>query len=77
MDPGVANRAGSRLAEDVATSDVIVLSSVWDDWDEPNDSRTLGSDVPNQVLERQFCLVGDYGGLFQLYTRRDVDARCP
>ena len=56
---------------------MILLSSVWDDWDEPNDSRKLGSDAPNQVLERQFCLVGEYGGLFQLYTRRDADASCP
>jgi hypothetical protein len=77
MDPGVANRAGSRLAGDVARSDVIVLSSVWDDWDEPNDSRKLGSDEPNRVLEAQFCQVGDYGGLFRLYTRRAEGARCP
>jgi hypothetical protein len=77
MDPGVANRTGSRLADDVARSDVVVLSSVWDDWDEPNDSRKFGSDEPNRVLERQFCRVGEYGGLFQLYTRRAEGARCP
>jgi hypothetical protein len=77
MDPGVANRTGSRLAGDVARSDVIVLSSVWDDWDEPNDSRKIGSDEPNRVLERQFCQVGEYGGLFQLYTRRAEGSSCP
>ncbi len=70
MDPGVANREGSRLADDVAESDVVVLSTVWDDWDEPNDSRIVGSDEPNQVLEEQFCLVDEYGdGLYRLYRK--------
>ena len=52
MDPGVANREGSRLADDVASSDVLVLDLIWDVWDEPNDSRKVGSDRPNQVLRR-------------------------
>ena len=70
MDPGVANREGSRLADDVAKSDLIVLSSVWDKWDEPNDSRKVGSDRPNQVLHRLFEQKRDYGGLYQLWVRR-------
>lgn len=71
MDPGVANREGSRLADDVASADVVVLSTVWDAWDEPNDSRKVGSDEPNQVLEEQFELVREYGdGLYRLYRRR-------
>jgi len=70
MDPGVANREGSRLADDVASSDVIVLSSVWDRWDEPNDSRKVGSDRPNQVLHRLFKLHRTYGGLYQLWVRK-------
>ncbi|MBV8952143.1 MAG: hypothetical protein JOZ99_14790, partial [Actinobacteria bacterium] len=61
MDPGVANRKGSKLAHDVATSDIVILSSVWNDWSEPNDSRKIGSDVPNQVLHRDFVEVGTYG----------------
>jgi hypothetical protein len=77
MERGGAKRGGWRGAGDVPRSDVIVLSSVWDDWDEPNDSRKLGSDEPNRVLEAQFCQVGDYGGLFRLYTRRAEGARCP
>lgn len=70
MDPGVANRKGSKLAGDVAHSDIVILSSVWNDWSEPNDSRKFGSDVPNQVLRRDFCLVGKYGGdLYELYQK--------
>jgi hypothetical protein len=71
MDPGVANRKGSKLAHDVATSDIVILSSVWNDWSEPNDSRKVGSDVPNQVLQRDFVEVGSYGnGLYELWVKR-------
>ena len=69
LDPGVANEEGSGLAEDVASADVVVLTSVWDDWDEPNDARLVGSDEPNQVLRSQFCSVGAYGGLYELLRR--------
>jgi hypothetical protein len=77
MDPGVANAPGSKLAGDIASADVVILSSVRDDWVEPNDSRKLGSDVPNQVLHRDFCLARSYGvglfghGLYELYFRCD------
>jgi hypothetical protein len=71
MDPGVANREGSRLADDVASSDVLVLDTIWDVWDEPNDSRKVGSDRPNQVLHRLFKQrPGDYGGLYELWVRK-------
>jgi hypothetical protein len=69
LDPGVANEEGSGLAEDVASADVVVLTSVWDDWDEPNDARLVGSDEPNQVLRDRFCSVGTYGGLYELLRR--------
>jgi hypothetical protein len=69
MDPGVANEPGSGLADDIADADVVILSSVWDDWDEPNDSRVVGSDEPNQVLRRRFCLEETYEELFELYRR--------
>jgi hypothetical protein len=69
MDPGVANREGSGLAEDVASADLVILTSVWDAWDEPNDARTLGSDAPNQVLRDHFCSVGTYEDLYELLRR--------
>ena len=70
MDPGVANAPGSRLAADLASADVVVLGSVWDGWVEPNRSTEPGSDEPNQVLARDFCLEHDYGdGLYRVYVR--------
>jgi hypothetical protein len=77
MDPGVADAEDSGLADEVAAADVVILSSIRDDWDEPNASREFGSDEPNQVLARDFCLRGSYGfgnfgrGLYELYTRCD------
>jgi DNA-binding transcriptional LysR family regulator len=82
MDPGVANAKGSRLASDLRTADLAILSGIWLDWNEPNDSRKLGSDAPNRVLARDFCLVGSYGtyqgrALYQLLTRRLAGRPCP
>jgi len=76
MDPGVANATGSGLDRDLEASNIVVLSSIRDDWDEPNDSRKVGSDAANQVLARDFRMVGSYGtglfghGLYELYVKR-------
>jgi hypothetical protein len=81
MDPGVANAEGSGMAEEIASADVLILSSIRDDWVEPNDSRDLGPDEPNQVVAAQFCLVESFGdglfgrGLYEVYTRRDGTCR--
>jgi hypothetical protein len=75
MDPGVANAADSGLADEVGRADVVILSSIRDDWVEPNDSRDEGDDRPNRILAADFCLVDSYGtglfgrGLYELYTR--------
>ncbi|MEJ7585250.1 MAG: hypothetical protein WKF43_14485 [Acidimicrobiales bacterium] len=69
MDPGVANRADSGLDGDVASADWLILSDTWSDWDEPNDSRRFGSDLPNRVVARSFCLVSSYDTFFFLYRR--------
>jgi len=75
MDPGVANRDDSGLADDLASADIAILSSVWSGWEEPNDSRDFGSAEPNRVLREQFCLVGTYGdGLYELYERCDRES---
>jgi hypothetical protein len=57
MDPGLANAEDSGLAEDVASSDFVILTGLWAGWMEPNDSMEFGSDAPNQVLAEQFCVV--------------------
>lgn len=72
MDPGVANREGSRLPEDLADSDIAILSAVWNGWDEPNDARKVGSNAANEVLHRDFCQVDRYGdGLYELWVKCD------
>ena len=77
MDPGMANRDGSRMPQDLASADVVVLSSIWKDWSEPNDSRKFGSLESSRVLVRDFCRVGTFGdGIYDLYTRRPAGG-CP
>lgn len=70
------SKPGSRLASDVASADWLILSNVWSNWDEPNDSRKIGSNRPNEVVQREFCEVGAFGHLgttnqplFELYRR--------
>ena len=76
MDPGVANAEDSGLADELRSSDVVILSSIRDDWNEPNDSRLTGSQEPNQVLAAEFCLVASFGdglfgrGLYEVYRPR-------
>ncbi len=70
MDPGLANAEGSRLADDVASADWLILTRYWSGWIEPNTSTVFGDDRPNQVVENQFCLVGSYeNDLVRLYHR--------
>jgi hypothetical protein len=69
MDPGIANAEDSGLAEEVASSDYLILSHVWDRWDEPNDSRKLGSDAPNQVVDERFCPLNPETDFYILYER--------
>jgi hypothetical protein len=81
MDPGVANAPDSGLADEVAASDWLILSRVWDAWDEPNESRLYGSNEPNEVVARDFCKVADYGEgdrvFFEVFQRRTADGECP
>jgi hypothetical protein len=69
MDPGVANTADSGLDRQLASADIVILSKIWDDWSEPNDSRKLGSDKSVRVLHRDFCHVGTYLDLYELYRK--------
>jgi len=70
MDPGVANANGSRMPQDLASADVAILSAIWDDWSEPNDSRKDGPDTSEQVLRRDFCRVPLELDLYQLWVRK-------
>lgn len=75
MDPFDAE-PGSRLADDIASADWLILSNVWAGWKEPNGSSRPGSDVPNQVVADRFCRVGAWGDqdglpMYQLFRRCD------
>jgi hypothetical protein len=35
----------------------LILSDVWSDWDEPNDSRSSRSQAANDVVASSFCEV--------------------
>lgn len=69
MEPLTANRAGSRLASDIASADVLVLTSRWDGWDEPNESSLRGSEEPMRVVAERFRLVSREGE-YALFVRR-------
>ena len=47
----------------------MILSAIWEDWSEPNDSRKVGSDASEKILARDFCRVGTYLDLYQLYRK--------
>lgn len=70
MDPGLADKEGSRLANDVASADWLILTRFWSGWIEPNESVAFGSDTPNQIVENNFCLRGSYQhDLVRLYQK--------
>lgn len=75
MDPGLANSEDSGMADELRQADIVILSSIRDDWIEPNDSREIGPNEPNEVVAEHFCLVESYGdgpfgrGLYELYRR--------
>jgi hypothetical protein len=68
MDP-MDTKPHSRLASDLKSADIVILSKIWDNWSEPNDSRKLGSDEAQQELARDFCPVGNYLDLYELYRK--------
>jgi hypothetical protein len=57
MDPGLADAADGGLADELRDADWLILSDVWSDWDEPNDSRTARSQAANEVVSSSFCEV--------------------
>ena len=69
MDPGIANAADSAWPTRCSAADWLILSHVWDSWDEPNDSRLSGDPTPNEVVRDHFCRVGDQGPFYELWRR--------
>jgi hypothetical protein len=77
MDPGMANAPDSGLADELRAADVVILSTIYDAWEEPNTSVEDGSDEPDRVLAEHYCLQDRYGdnpdqpgrGYYELYLR--------
>jgi hypothetical protein len=69
MNPFSANRPNSRLADDIASADWVVLNRVWDNWREANRCRENGSDAPNNAIARNFTQVAQYGP-YLLFQRK-------
>ena len=78
MNPSSANRIGSRLADDIAGSDWLILNRAYDNVIEPNASGSLGPDDPNEIVRTQFSLRVEVGSLL-VYERssrvKSVSAR--
>ena len=60
MNPLSANRPGSRLADDVSSSNWLLLNRALDGWSEENRSLEFQSDVPNHVVREKFELVREF-----------------
>ena len=61
MNPLSANRPASRLADDIMSSNWLVLDRAIDTWGEKNRSLEFQSDVPNQVVREKFQLLNEFG----------------
>ena len=61
MNPGSANRLGSRLSQDIASADIVVLTTRYDTWNEANDSVLNGDASANKIVENNFCLDSIHG----------------
>lgn len=70
MNPLTANREGSGLADELRRADWLVLTSEWDEWEEPNASVRFGPTDPNEVIRDFFCL-RFRAGSYRLYERCD------
>ena len=73
MNPGTANRKGSGLADELRRADWLILTSEWDNWDEPNESMEYGPSEPNEVVRDDFGLLSE-AGEYRLYERCDRTA---
>ena len=61
MNPGLANRQGGRLADDIAAADWLILTSKFDDWNEPNASVEDGDRRAGAVVDSSFCPIETVG----------------
>jgi len=66
MNPGTADRPGSRLKSDVSTADVIVVTTRYDDWGSPTPQDQ--DSVEGSIDLNGLCTSGTFGP-WRLYVR--------
>ena len=70
LNSRAANASDSGLAEDLSTADFLLLTTRYDDWDEPNTSTEPGSAEPLTVVRKDFCELARAGS-YRLLERCD------
>lgn len=68
INPWTANRPGSKLAEELREADLLILNRYWDTIEEPNEAQRYGSEEPNLVVSKHFCVV-TAAGTYELLRR--------
>lgn len=68
LNPGAANAADSGLADELRRADAVLLTTRFDHFLEPNDSRVYGSPEPNEVVAEEFR-VDQRRDTYTLYRR--------
>ena len=74
MNPLSANRAGSRLVDDIRSSDWLVLNRAIDNWTEKNRSLEFQSNAPNLAVREGFQLVGEFGSYLLFRAKTELRA---
>jgi hypothetical protein len=69
FEPGLTNRNGTPLTEEMQRADAFIASDRWLSWNEPNSAMKPGDPGPAEVLHRDFCLHDDFGNGFKLFLR--------
>jgi len=67
FEPGLTNRRGTTLTQEMQRADAFIASDRWLTWNEPNDAMKPGDPGPADVLHRDFCLKQDFGNGFALF----------
>lgn len=61
MEPDVANAPNSGLARQISHCKFLILTSLYNYWDEPNTSIVYRSSAANKIITKDFKLLGTWG----------------
>jgi hypothetical protein len=69
MEPDVANAPNSGLARQISHCQFLILTSLYNDWYEPNTSIVYRSRAANKIISKDFELLGTWGSWSVLERR--------